>query len=197
MKQNFKSRIKSFLENIQNSSSKEFLIYLCIDFSFLLNGLLLILMGALPIITQNSPQNEFRVLSGALFIAIWFIFLPTLSINAKDKIIIHFAFSLIALIGLFFILLHWLKHGTSSSFVATDIIIELISIPIAAYFIYLLINFFKLLFFVVKKLITNIFPDAPEKGLVFTLEAITSLFVAISSLIAAFWGIITAIKTLL
>ena len=195
----FFDMIKNFWENSHDTSTKDFLVYICIDFSFLINGLLLICMGILPVLVRETTENMFRMMFGSTFIAIWFIFLPNLSMKTKDKIVSHFVCSFLSLIMIVVIIVYWLYFGTYSAFLVGDIVITIISIPICAYFIYLLINFFRLIFFVIKTIVSRILPSTKgkDRGLVFTLETITSILVAISSLVAAFWGMITGIKSFL
>lgn len=190
---------KSFFINARDTSTKEFLIYLCINFSFLVNGLLFICMGVLPVIITDSGENPLRVVIGVVFVVIWFTFLPNVSTETKDKIQDHFGWSFLSLMGLFGIVVYWFHFGTRSSFVGWDIIVMLVSVPIFAYAFFLLINLFKLFFLVIKKIVNKIMPEVKnnDRGLMFTLETVTSMFVAISSLVAAFWGVITAVKTII
>ena len=185
------NRAKSFLENSQDTSTKDFLIYLCADFSFLLNGIFLVIISLL---NGNISGNDFRSTFGAIFIAIWFIFLPNVSMDTKGKIMNHLVYSLITLFCSCIIIFYWLISPKNGLFIPLEIIIYVISIPTTSYLIYLLINFFKLIFLIIKK-ITNAILNTTEKSLLIRIfTAITFILVSATSLLSALWGIVTALK---
>lgn len=74
--------MKNFLENLfknhSDTSTKYFWIYMCINFSFLINGIILIIIGIYPM-SLNLNSNKYRIFMGGTFIAIWFLSLPQLS----------------------------------------------------------------------------------------------------------------------
>lgn len=194
----FMKKIKTFLLLSFDANSKEFLIFLCIDFSFLINGVLTLFISTLPTIYHGETQNIYRIYLGTCLIAIWFVLLPFLDRKEKDKTAFHIIHSIIALFCLVLIIQHWVFTFDRINFEFRDIIITLISIPTIAYLLYCFINLVKLLFWTIQIILHKILPELPnegeKRGLIFTLESITSLFIAISSFIGAFCGIITAIK---
>lgn len=193
------NKIQNFLEKSQNTTTKEFIVFLCLNFSFLINGLILILLSMYPI-CSNLPENSSRMYIGSFLIAIWFILLPNISREQKDKAISRLIYSSLTILALIFIVRYWLMYFSVITFRFTDIVIILISIPTVAYLLYCFINLVKLIFLVIQRTLHKILPSSPKKeenrGLKFILESITSIFVAISSFIGAFWGIVTAIKTM-
>lgn len=194
-----KISLAQFFIKIQDVSSKEFFVYLSIDFSFLINGLLLICMGFLPTLINEGTENVARVYIGGTLVACWFVLLPNISREAKDRIAEHMAYSVVSLVVGAIIVLYWFKNWDNTQFVWWDIVVVVISLPVCAYIIYLLVNFVKVMFIVVRKISSKVLPNIKNKdnGLMFTIEAATSVLVALSSLVAAFWGVITAIKTIL
>lgn len=190
------TKLVTFLKNSKDINKKEFLIYLCINFSFLIIGIMLFLISFYPTLL-GYPENMFRLYFGCILIAIWFLFLPILSRDAKDKVISHAGYSSLALVALIITIYYWLVTVSTYNFIFFDIIIVLLSIPTIAYLLYLIINFFKLILLVLKKALKKIIPSYKEKhsGLLYVIESITSIFVAISTFLAAFWGAITALKT--
>lgn len=122
--------------------------------------------------------------------------MPNVSQDTKDKIAYRIAFSSYALISAMVISHYWFLLYIGRKPIFSEIIILLISIPTTAYFIYCLIKLFKLVFFIIHKVFNIILPAGASLRniIIYTIQSLTSLFIAVSSLIAAFWGIITALK---
>lgn len=196
MKQKFISIINNFFTNMQNRSTKESLIFISINFSFLLNGFFLLLIGMSPTYS-GLPSNTTRIILSSILMAIWFITLPILSSEKKDKLLFHLGYSSIATICLYFIIYYWIKHAQKNTPILQDLGIIILSVIVIGYFLYLLINFVKIIASIIKKLIKRLLPSYKEKhsGLLYVIESITSIFIAISSFIAAIWGVITAFKS--
>lgn len=195
--ESFSNIISTFFANAQDNSTKEFLVYLCLDFSFLINGIFLVCIGDfLPIFNENITENYFRTYLGAFCIAMWFCFLPNVSQDTKTKIAHSIVSSVVALIAAMVITHHWFSLYLGKQPIFPEILIWLISIPTTAYFIYCLTNLFKLIFFIIQKILDIILPDrtSAKNILLYTIQTLTALFIAISSCIVAFWGIVTAIK---
>lgn len=188
-----KSKIQNFIENYSDTSTKYFDIYMCITFSFLINGIILIALGSYPAFL-NSSSNPARISIGASFIAIWFVSIPLVSLN--DKFITHLVHSALTLCGIYVTFFYWLNNATNSYANFCEIIVSIISLLSVAYLLYCLINLARIIFIFVQKLTSIILPayEKRKSGLLYTLESITSLFLAISSCLAGLWGIMTTVK---
>lgn len=194
----FLTFLKNFLENYSNTESKYFQYYMCFTFSCLINGLILVFVGTYPALFLDLPSNYSRVLFGSSLIATWFFLLPMISKDTYDKIGFHLAASVLATISFVSVCSYWRKYMETSVPMVSDFPILILSLATIGYFIYCFGHLVMLVFLLMKKILKKVLPSKGDEksGLAYTLEAISSLLVAISSFMAAIWGLVTAIKTL-
>lgn len=196
--QNLITKAKTFLMKSHDTTTKEFLIFLCINFSFLINGLLIFLISALPALSQETSENTFRIYLGTTLICIWFVFLPFMDRDKKDKVIPHICCSLMCLFCIILIIYHWIDTLDSTTFMFSDIIVVLVSIPTIAYLLYCFIILVKITLLVNKKILRKLLPVYKEhERLKYIIESITSLLLSISSLGAALWAIAKGVEAFL
>lgn len=194
-KNRLKNEINNFFEKYSDTSTKYFDIYMCITFSCFISGIIWIYLGQHPAYSGSDP-NIFREVIGQVFIMLWFTCLLQISPEKIEYAAKKTAYSFCALSFTCYTCVYWKNTADVSSFRAKDILISSVSLVAFPYSLYIIKELVRIIFISIRKLINKILPahGQQKSRLLYILESITSLFLAISSCLGGLWGIITMVK---
>lgn len=179
-------------ENVKKYLNKAYLwltsknVLLCLSTSFLLCGILLIGVS-INLLNKNITYNVKTSLAGCSF-ALWMFLFPYF--GSPEKVISAFSKSLAVFACACLISIYWIKSLNHSYSAFMDILMYLITIAVLYQIIKLLKSIFDKILYAIKHLFKYLFGS--ENRFILLLGKITSVFIAVGSLVASVASIVKA-----
>lgn len=177
------------------AGSKEFLIYMSVNLSFLFVGIFLsgiAFYQGVYLETDSILIRNRQIMSSVLYV-LWFLTLPIGS-DSKEKVLLRLAFSCGALLIFSLDLSYFILRTPTKQHTTIDLMLLIPSILTVAYFIYIIGSFTKKIINQIHYIFKEITKSNATSGLQKTLEGITSVVLALTALIIGVSGFAISFK---
>lgn len=173
-------------------------LYTSFYMSILLMGIVMTFIGTYKPIC-GPTENDTRMAIGAFCVAVWFILLPTIDWETKDKLvgaIIRHCIAVLLVMAIAFWEIEYFSHNITKGNIMGDIVFCILGVFIITYLLYVFMGFAKTLFYLLGKINTFIFPKVQQEtsGLINLVKSITTAMLTITTFGASIVSFVTLLK---
>lgn len=196
--------MSKFIEFVENTSKKcntfvkkHLVYYVCFSISIFVIAFFFLGVATKQYLTISDVPllTQQRLSLSIVLFYLWIITLPT-SFENKGNIFINIAYSTISAFIICLDVLYFVFNSEKQS-IWGDIFFTIANIFMISFFLHTLISLFRKIFSLLHFLFSKITKTEHSNGLKGTLEAITSVVLSVTALLAAISGIVIAFRELI